>query len=306
MANQQITNSEATSEFITANYKTSLWGLREWTAALTIRSSIRKTWRLVCFEGKRKKDVPDHILSFVLKAAREILSNPLDCDLDVSLFNSKRSNNPIRIIPIRDQSPADYFSGVHKYKQDRRYLKWVNRDIFIENENYVYGDDENHVYDEHNKKLAGEDQKYYGTSAWKMHEECSENGFDIGVHSLFIAVDLRASNSELELEFKKWLQNTRKEIGITPKNRKFDRVDFDDWHTDRLLQYLDLTFWWEVNNINYTNNEICNKIFPKGDVDEYHVGKTTRKNALKVISDEYILALNNQLHLQIKEQKQNK
>jgi hypothetical protein len=273
-------------EFKLAEYKRcASWGLREWAAALTIRSSIRKSWLLVCLEGKNK-NVTNHIMHFVQDASIRILSNPLDTNLDVNLFNAKPSYKLPS--PIKDQSPADYFAGVYTFNHDRRYLEWVNRAIYIENEDYTYDDDD------HNETLAREENKFYETPAWKMHEESADGGFSIDIHSLFISVDLRIPDNELVSEFKKWLAKKRKDIGITPKQRPFNENDFADWHSDRLLQYLDLTFWAMTHNVKFTNEQIGKAIFPEDSASESRVRRTIRINAHKIVSDEYILALNNQ------------
>lgn len=277
------------SEFKLAEYKKcALWGLKEWTAALSIRSSIRQTWRLVCLEGK-DKDVPDKIMNFVREASIRILSNPSDTNLEVYLFNSKPSYK-IQF-PIRDQSPAEYFSAAFTFNHDSRYSEWVNRATYIQHEYRDFNDD-------HNEKLDREENLFYNTPAWKMHESSAAGGFSLDTHSLFIAVDLRASDDELVFEFKKWLSKTRSELGITPKNRLFTADDFADWHSDRLLQYLDITFWAMTRNVNFTNEELSRMIFPQGGCNESRMRRTIRLNALQIISDEYMLALNNQLHTQ--------
>jgi len=291
-------SNELPSKFKLAEYeKCASWGLKEWTAALSIRSRIRQSWRLACLEGKNKdvpdnimhKDVPDNIMHFVRDASIRILSNPSDTNLDMYLFNAKPSYK-IQL-PIRDQSPAEYFAGVYTFNHDERYLEWVNRAIYIENEHYAYDDD-------HNKTLAHEQNKFYDTPAWKMHKASADGGFSIDVHALFIAVDLRASDDDLVFEFKKWLSKTRKDIGITSKNRLFNKTDFADWHLNSLLQYLDITFWAMTHNMEFTHDEIGRAIFPEGcEADESRVRRTIRPLALQIISDEYVLALNNQLLL---------
>jgi hypothetical protein len=109
-----------------------------------------------------------------------------------------------------------------------------------------------------------------------------------------LLVDLRIPDNELVSEFKKWLVKKRKDIGITPKQRPFNENDFADWHSDRLLQYLDLTFWAVTHNEKFTNEQIGKAIFPEDSASESRVRRTIRINALKIVSDEYILALNNQ------------
>jgi hypothetical protein len=157
-------------EFKLAEYKKcASWGLREWTAALSIRASIRKFWRLACLEGKVKNE-SDHIVQFVRDASIRILSNPLDTNLDVNPFNAKPSYK--LPLPIKDQSPADYFAGVYTFNHDKRYLEWINRAIYIENEDYTYDDND------HNETLAREENKFYETSAWKMHQASAAGGFE--------------------------------------------------------------------------------------------------------------------------------
>ena len=281
---------------LAAYNKCASWGLKEWAAALTIRRNIRQPWRRGFTEDEFKNE-PEPYMTILRVAANQILSNPSDTNLDVIPFNERPC---YMFLPIRDQSPADYFAGVDTFNEDQGYKEWVDRKNYInENLDVFTCENENrdHDYDVRKKMVAREIEKFSETPAWKMHEECSEKiDFTFGNHLLFIAVDLRASNEVLKEEFKNWLGKTRKEIGgVKPQILSFTEKDFRKWHKNHLLQYLDLTFWGDVNNYNFSNKELCDLIFPYGDADENSVRNKTRKDALKVISDEYVFALNNQL-----------
>ena len=113
-----------------------------------------------------------------------------------------------------------------------------------------------------------------------------------------ISVNLGASDDLLNKEFKDWIKKTRKEANISQIRRSYFDNDFQDWHLQRLLPYLDLMFWAETHKKSFTQAQIGLTLFPNnydGNSGE-KVRKTIIPNAEKLISDEVVLALTRQAH----------
>jgi len=248
------------------------WGLQEWTAALTARMNIRHGWRWACLEGK-SEDVPNNLLRNAREAADKLLCEPTDTDLSVSKSYSV-------LTAIRDQSAAEYFHGLDTFN-DPRYVEWVNR--FTAS---------TMIQDDDDAELVLDMKRLYETPAWRMHADCSATG-----NSLFIAVDLGVPDDQLVKEFKKWIGDTRKAAGTASIPRRYNNKDFVDWHENRLLAYLDLTFWASTRNKEFTHKTVAHAIFPFGSEkrDSEIVRRTIRTKANRIVSDEVVSALNGQL-----------
>ncbi|MDN7724977.1 DUF6387 family protein [Burkholderia gladioli] len=136
--------------------------------------------------------------------------------------------------------------------------------------------------------------------AWKMMT-------DIGLNlmgQVSVKVDLFSSEEKLVDDFRKWLRVTRAALDIPNLQRRFKGGDFDRWYQNRILAYLDLSFWAQINGIQLTNQVIGVALFP----DEFNVNLAERVRkvvaplALSAASPPYLEALFSQA-LEEEEQK---
>ncbi|WP_420956609.1 DUF6387 family protein [Burkholderia gladioli] len=136
--------------------------------------------------------------------------------------------------------------------------------------------------------------------AWKMMA-------DIGLNlmgEVAVKVDLFSSEDKLVDDFKKWLKATRAALDIPNLQRRFKGGDFYRWSQNRILAYLDLSFWAQINGIQLTNQVIGVALFPN----EFNVNLAERVRkvvaplALSAASPPYLEALFSQA-LEEEEQK---
>ncbi|WP_175803709.1 DUF6387 family protein [Burkholderia ambifaria] len=124
---------------------------------------------------------------------------------------------------------------------------------------------------------------------WKMMQE-------VGVDHMgefTVTVDLFASEDKLVDDFRKWIRSTRKELNIPNRQRRFTGADFERWHQNRILAYLDIKFWADVNGRSLTNQALGVMLFP----DEFDVNLAERVRkvvaplALEASSPAYLEAM---------------
>lgn len=104
--------------------------------------------------------------------------------------------------------------------------------------------------------------------AWKM---MGDLGLDTS-GEVQVKVDLFASEEKLIDDFRDWIRVTRKSLNIPNRQRRFTKKDFDRWHQNRILAYLDITFGAGVKNWSITNQALGVMLFP----DEYDVNLAER------------------------------
>jgi hypothetical protein len=125
--------------------------------------------------------------------------------------------------------------------------------------------------------------------AWKMLN-------DVGISTsgeVLVSVDLFASEEKLVDDFRSWLRVTRQALNVPSIQRRFARADFERWHQNRILAYLDLSFWADINGHKMTNQILGVALFPE----EYNIGLADRVRkvvapiALAAASPVYVEAL---------------
>lgn len=250
------------------------WGLKEWASALTARSYMD-----AFFHHSSGDELTDGMAQYYLGKAGDLLADPLrhqsfECD---RLFLS----------PIVDQSVAEFFRG-HDAMSDRRFFEWAIRKWYADND---YDDVEDFDLDL-GEEISSGVHKFNTTPAWKMkHKVLGDTG------RFFIGVDLGASDEFLVNQFRCWLKNIRKNADVPPIRRLFNANHFSDWHCNRLLPYLDLTFCCKVYKEKVTHEEIAKLLFPFEEQRDSttRLRRTVSTNALKLVSEEYVSALNTQL-----------
>ncbi|QVN18739.1 DUF6387 family protein [Burkholderia pyrrocinia] len=182
---------------------------------------------------------------------------------------------------ILDQTAYDYLTG-----------EWILRIYDSGDSSYrdalTTMDEEVHGESNFGEKASKAYEKL-DVPAWKM---LTDLGFDISGEVL-VSVDLYASEEKLIEDFRAWLRTTREKLGVPNIKRKFTEADFERWHQNKILGYLDLTFWAHINGYRLTNEMIGSALFP----DEYSVSLSERVRkvvaplALSASSSAYIEAL---------------
>ncbi|WP_203468286.1 DUF6387 family protein [Dechloromonas sp. TW-R-39-2] len=145
---------------------------------------------------------------------------------------------------------------------------------------------------EFDEEICRNVHEYLSSPAWKIHRDSLGQ-----VKRFFIGVDLNASDDYLVKQFRSWIAKTRAEADIEPKQWLFSDKRFEKWHKDRLLPYLDLTFWATINHKKIKPADMEEILF-QGKFDGFpgeNVTKKIAKEAVKLISDATLYALNVEL-----------
>lgn len=249
------------------------WGLNDWVAELSARSFMSYV-----FAKEREGRLTDELRSSYVEQAELLLLTPLQ---------SLRTQADICLSPLMDQSADEFFRG-HRVLSDSRYRAWVQRMEDTEK----YGDLVEDGDLEFDEKICRNVHEYLSSPAWKIHRDSLGQ-----VKRFFIGVDLNASDDYLVKQFRSWIAKTRAEANIEPKQWLFSDKRFEKWHKDRLLPYLDLTFWAIINHKKIKPADM-EELFFQGRFDGFsgeYVTKKVAKEAVKLISDETLYALNVEL-----------
>lgn len=265
------------------------WKLEDWAVALSTRMLLYRHWRLACLEGE-DDETPEKMILDVRDMAQKMLQNPLET---VSISSVSMDS----LSRIRDQSVSEFFEGYYVVadcdsdnSNEKSYKKWVEclhlSEIPVEDEGNVWvnGQEDRSL----TESIRAANHILEGTAAWKMHREYLEYQ-----KPFFIAVDLGVSNERLMKDFKDWLKKTRAAVGVAPKIGLFDETDFLRWHEQRLLPFLDLTFWAATRGKRIQQFVMGCRLFPD-DLEkspESRVRKTVAPNALEIVSEEVVSAL---------------
>ena len=111
-----------------------------------------------------------------------------------------------------------------------------------------------------------------------------------------IAVDLNASDKTILNDFAKWLEEARKYYSAL-KRKHITDSDMRDWSEYKVLQYLDLSLWAKLANIEISDAVMGRALFPE----EYDVAlaerirKVVRHKAKTVISSSFVWAILSQI-----------
>ncbi|MBN3777953.1 hypothetical protein G3O06_10350 [Burkholderia sp. Ac-20345] len=221
----------------------------------------------------------DYYARELKRAANMVLENPIFPRMN--LVEGDGFSKNVFKSQIRDQTAYDYLSG-----------EWILR--VYGNGDSSYGDaltildKDVHVEAKFDEKATQAYEKL-DVPAWKM---LTDLGVDIS-GEVFVSVDLYASEEKLIDDFRIWLRATRSALGAPNIKRRFSGTDFERWHQNRILGYLDLTFWAQINGFRLTNEVIGSALFPN----EYNVSLSERVRkvvaplALSASSSPFIEAL---------------
>lgn len=97
----------------------------------------------------------------------------------------------------------------------------------------------------------------------------------------YLMIDLDMSDSVLIEDFKAELKITRSRADVEARKGIVTEADFRNWQDARILQYLDVCRWQELNDVEATQNEIGVIIFP--DDDSGNAGERIRRTVVKHI-----------------------
>lgn len=130
--------------------------------------------------------------------------------------------------------------------------------------------------------------------AWKIHQDLYPTyGKDEKLAQFTITVDLRAPDYLLKCLFEIWLKKIRKSTELINAVANFDQKKLVSWHKERLLPYLDLKAWAKLFNVNIPNRLFYKMLFidDASGKSAAEIQRTVNKNAMKLMSEEYIFAL---------------
>lgn len=232
----------------------------------------------------------DYYLAELKARSENFLENPIFPAMKIEEGGGFEKN--VYRSQVKDETALEHIFGGHTLEgyedQGREYHQASEialRELFGEAK---YDDATRHAHD------------VLSVPVWKMMT-------DIGLNlmgEVTVKVDLFSSEEKLVDDFKKWLKVTRAALDIPNLQRRFKNSDFERWSQNRILAYLDLSFWAQINGLQLTNQAIGVALFP----DEFNVSLAERVRkvvaplALSAASPPYLEALFSQA-LEEKEQK---
>jgi hypothetical protein len=258
------------------------WGVAEWRRALSSR------YFLGLFSDLSPEDYrePDD-LAYIQRCTLANFESPLPQD-DVTLrpFGGRPS-------PIRDLSAMDFFAGLFAVDNDA-YAPTADlaKKVAQKLKEQPWSVERESASSRAEAELAA-------MPAWKIHRNADQYR-----DRFCIEVDLGTSDTDLLIEFKRWLKETRKAANIPKMQRKFGSADFADWHTKRLLPYIDLTFWSRAHGVTLTLPMIGHAIFPDEQV--RGVESMIRRTIAPAARSLFSWAVTSALNAQSKTETQNK
>ena len=110
-------------------------------------------------------------------------------------------------------------------------------------------------------------REFYNLSA-KEIDEIAESAIapntnnEWAIHKPILAIDLDASDEQLLLCFKRWIQEQRIKSGHKPKSKMFTTNDYKKWISNMVLPYLDITLILDFDGNDLPYHFIGNSLFP--------------------------------------------
>jgi Family of unknown function (DUF6387) len=92
-------------------------------------------------------------------------------------------------------------------------------------------------------------------------------GYDYPRNSAIVNINLAATDEQIKLDFKNWLEKCRGTYNFKSQKKLFTQTDFDYWINYGVIPYLDLLTVAKIEGKKITQNKIARLIFP----DEYEV-----------------------------------
>lgn len=113
-----------------------------------------------------------------------------------------------------------------------------------------------------------------------------------GGRQSFAEVSLTAPDEVLAEAFLSWVRELRRENEVDPEIKTVSKALLGKWREARVIEYIDLIQWLEINEIDATYGQIGNILFPddkRGGVGD-RVRKTTKKWADKLMNNRFIMS----------------
>lgn len=224
-------------------------------------------------------DYRDHHIDELKRGANYCLQNPIFPARELQEGDGFEKN--VFRSQIRDQTAFELLTGGSILAADDERAR-AYRDAFTVMDREMHGEAK---YDQE----ASHAYETLDVPAWTMLN-------DIGINmsgAVTVNVDLFASDDKLVDDFKAWLRVTRRALNVPSIQRRFTRADFDRWQQNKVLAYLDLSFWADINGLRLTNQTLGVALFPE----EYNIAladrirKVVAPLALAASSPVYIEAL---------------
>lgn len=289
--------SDIPSDFRLEKYDVcSTWGVEEWCQALTDRAHSRQFLSLQTGDLAETTESGTGYIDPLRDVALGYLADPSPHIVD---------DDPVyppdwqRL--IRDLTGSDLYYGLFRvgkpgYEESAELAKKVARLTGLSD---ARGSEQRQIELEAILAMRKLDEM----PAWQIHRHANslEDKF-------WIEVELGSSDDELVKQFKRWLKQTRKDAGLLKKMQKrFRGSDFADWHSKRLLPYLDLTLWARAHGGSLSSTVLGSALFPnepmrggKMRTVEPMIRRTVAPQAEQLLSWQ----VRNALHMQTQEQTQ--
>jgi hypothetical protein len=134
-----------------------------------------------------------------------------------------------------------------------------------------------------NSKNLVEIAEKYGFATWLEHPTKYNGG-----REPLASVSLSAPDDAFIKEFLRWVNAERLKAGVSPQIKSVSISTMGKWREARIIEYMDLVQWFEINEIEVTRGQIGKILFPddnRGGEAE-RVRKTTEK-WVKQINDRF-------------------
>ncbi|HOY71081.1 MAG TPA: DUF6387 family protein [Methylotenera sp.] len=125
-------------------------------------------------------------------------------------------------------------------------------------------------------------------------DEWANDNPQLGISAFgHIRVDLNARDEDIFADFSKWLINFRKSKNYPPLKAHPKKLEsrFFDWHTNKILQYFDVTAWCYWTGTELTNELLLELLFAGYELSKL---KTVRLKVTELIDYRNVIALYNE------------
>ena len=114
----------------------------------------------------------------------------------------------------------------------------------------------------------------------------------------YLKIDLDNCDNFLIEDFKTELELARNRAGVKARTRMITQSEFEKWHEAKILQYLDIRHWLELNELKATSDQIGDILFPENDsgATGERIRRTVKKHIKTVTSRETIISLLAQMY----------
>lgn len=259
-------------EFELKNYNgCASWGAKEWYQALVIR---RELFYCAQYDDQHWRQCGIDPKAAILSLMKHLLSIERDGEDEFMKPDW---------MPVSDQLIEDFFLGALLVREDKNYALLFERILKRRLWHSAFNED---------SSKGGEVD--WNAPAWHFHKKyfpnVDEQSETNKLAQFCVAVDLRASDELIRFQFDQWLRSTRQAAGI-PSVANLGQNKLLDWHSDRLLPYLDLRAWAQINSCRISASDYLDVLFPAGERGDERAIRGIDKKAMEMVSADMIFAL---------------